>query len=77
MSKLILSPGTAVRLKNPQTCWQKLGGTIIDVWPDYNHPEKSIVGVIFPRGGFVREQTAVKAVELLPFEEEGGNDENP
>ena len=67
MSKLILSLGTAVRLKNPQTCWQKQGGTIVDIWPDYEKPENSIVGIIFPRGGFVREEVAVRAGELLPF----------
>lgn len=74
MKKFVIAPGTAVRMKNPKTCWQKLGGTITEVWPDYNHPEKSIVGLIFPRGGFVREQTAALAEELIPFNEESDNE---
>lgn len=48
MNILTLKPGEAVRLKNPETCWQECGGTIVDVWPDHEHPEESIVGVIFP-----------------------------
>ena len=70
MSTLTLKPGVPVRLKLPRTPWQKCGGTIVDVWPDYEHPEESIVGVIFPRGGFVREENAFKAKDLLPFEYE-------
>ena len=75
MSTPTLKFGAAVRLKNPQTCWQALGGTIIDVWPDSEHPEKSIVGVIFPRGWLVREELAVHAEDLLQFDKEGGTDE--
>lgn len=73
MKKLVLAPGTAVRMKNPKTCWQELGGTIIDVWPNYDHPEKSIVGLIFPRGGLVKEETAALAEDLIPFDEDSDN----
>lgn len=64
---LVLKPGTKVRVKDPKNIWHLLGGTISDVWPNYDHPEKTVVAIDFPEGPITRCTDAFTAEDLRPF----------